>query len=216
MDEPNPFRLLVDIGVVRLGHFVYQSWRHGDTFLNMEILGDHEKEAEFFARELARPFSVLEYPVGVVIGANTGKLQLHERVARHLSKFQGNKVLSFCAMRDARRVSDDNDFIIDDPRQHLIRDQKVLLVDDVLTTGGTLRKMLALNRTRDGQAIGVGVICNRSGLDRPYLEEVPRFEAVVEMELETYQEDECLLCAIGTPINTDVGHGREFLAQRKN
>jgi orotate phosphoribosyltransferase len=74
---------------------------------------------------------------------------------------------------------------------------RVLVVEDVLTTGGSTRETMQVARAMDAQVVGVGTIVDRSGgalrLDVPY-------EALLQVELPTYQPDACPLCAKGLPV----------------
>jgi orotate phosphoribosyltransferase len=74
---------------------------------------------------------------------------------------------------------------------------RVLVVEDVLTTGGSTRETIQVARALEAQVVGVGAIVDRSGgtlrFDVPY-------DALLQIELPTYQPDACPLCAKGLPV----------------
>jgi orotate phosphoribosyltransferase len=74
---------------------------------------------------------------------------------------------------------------------------RVLVVEDVLTTGGSTRETIDVARSGGGQVVGAAAIVNRSG--RSVQLGVP-FSALVEIDLPVYQPDACPLCARGLPI----------------
>ena len=72
--------------------------------------------------------------------------------------------------------------------------QKVLLVEDVVTTGGSVREVLELVKAAGGDVVGIGSIVDRTGGKIDF--GVP-FKAVISMEVESYEPSECPLCQEG-------------------
>ncbi len=72
--------------------------------------------------------------------------------------------------------------------------QKVLLVEDVVTTGGSVREVLELVKAAGGDVVGIGSIVDRTGGKIDF--GVP-FKAVISMEVESYEPSECPLCKEG-------------------
>ena len=91
---------------------------------------------------------------------------------------------------------------------------RVLVVEDILTTGGSVKKVIEATRAIGGEVVGLGVLCNRGGITSHDVGDVPKLFALVNVTLESWTEAECPLCAKGIPINTDVGKGRDFLARK--
>lgn len=89
-------------------------------------------------------------------------------------------------------------------------------MEDVLTTGGSVKKVVEATRAIGGKVIGLGALCNRGGITPQEVAEVPKLVALVNMRLEAWDEKDCPLCEQNIPINTDVGKGREFLARKKS
>ena len=93
--------------------------------------------------------------------------------------------------------------------------KKVLVVEDVLTTGGSVKKVVEAVRALEGQVIGVGALCNSGNITANDLGNVPELLALVKISLESWEEKDCPLCQRQVPINTVLGKGQEFLVRQK-
>ena len=67
--------------------------------------------------------------------------------------------------------------------------------------------------TLQGKVVGVGVLSNRGGVTAEQLG-VPRLHELTTIPMEFWALEECPLCKDGTPVNTQIGKGAEFLASR--
>ncbi|MFC1629796.1 phosphoribosyltransferase family protein [Patescibacteria group bacterium] len=90
----------------------------------------------------------------------------------------------------------------------------MLVVDDVLTTGGSVRGVVEAVRKLGGYVVGVGVIANRGQVTAKDVGDVSELFALADVTMDSYPEKECPLCKKGVPINTVLGKGQEFLARR--
>jgi orotate phosphoribosyltransferase len=97
----------------------------------------------------------------------------------------------------------------------VVKGKRVLVLDDILTTGTSARRTVAAVRDDGGFVVGVGCICNRSGgaVTADTLD-VPQLQALLDLDLVTYAEDDCPLCRGNVPVNVEVGHGKEFLVRQ--
>ena len=75
--------------------------------------------------------------------------------------------------------------------------ERVLVVDDVLTTGGSVREVLAAVRDMGGDIVGVAVLVDRTGGTADF--GVPFF-ACMTVDLPSYQAGQCPLCAKNVPL----------------
>ena len=80
--------------------------------------------------------------------------------------------------------------------------QKVLVVDDIVTTGGSLYDTFAAIEALGGVIAGVGVLADRSGASVPVAHE---YFACLEVAFETWAPEECPLCAAGEPLEGHRG-----------
>ena len=118
-------------------------------------------------------------------GPTTGGLLLSYEVARHL----GLRSIFAEKAEDGGRVFE-RGFTI-------APGERVLVVDDVLTTGGSVRDVLDAVRKLGGEPVSVGVIIDRSGGKVDF--GLPLF-ACLHLDLPTYKPAECPLCAKGLPL----------------
>lgn len=76
-------------------------------------------------------------------------------------------------------------------------DENVLVVEDVITTGGSVNEVIQLVRERGGNVRGVGVFVDRSG---GRIHFGVKTEALLSMEIQSYEPEECPLCKEGVPV----------------
>lgn len=97
------------------------------------------------------------------------------------------------------------------------KSKKVLVIEDTLTTGDSAAKTVDAVISAGGIVIGLGVLVNGGNVTAEVCG-VKRLESLITIKREIFTEDECKdrgLCRRNVPINTEFGHGKEFLA-RKN
>ena len=90
--------------------------------------------------------------------------------------------------------------------------KNILVVEDILTTGGSARQVIEAIRKQEGNVIGLSALCNRGSVQSSDVGDVP-LRQLVTVALETFAEDECPFCQQGVPVNTELGKGRAFLAR---
>lgn len=196
--------ILAETGAVLTDqHFVYTSGKHGSAYVNKDAVYPHSKETSNLCRTIAEHFA--DSGAEVVIAPAIGGTILSQWVAYHLSELCGREILSVYAEKEGES------FIIKRGYDKLIPKRKVLVVEDVLTTGGSAKKVVEVTRALGGNVVGLGVICNRGGVRPEDVADVPELFALVNVTLDAWDEGECPLCKEGIPINIDVGKGREWL-----
>ena len=211
MDEQEVLKILGRVGaVITDSHIVYTSGKHGSAYVNKDAVYPHTKEVSCLCRTIAERF--VDCNVQVVIAPAIGGVILMQWTAHHLSEMTGREVLGIYAEKE-KAVGGDT-FVIKRGYDKLVAGKNVLVVEDILTTGGSVKKVIEVTRVLGGNIVGLGVLCNRGGITSIDVGDVPRLTALVNVRLDAWDEVGCPLCAQGLPINTDVGKGREFLAQR--
>jgi orotate phosphoribosyltransferase len=90
---------------------------------------------------------------------------------------------------------------------------KVLVVEDVLTSGGSARRTIEVVSELGGEVIGLGVLCNRGNVQPDAVSNIP-ITAILDVQMRMYPEEDCPFCAAGTPVRTDFGKGAEFLKRK--
>lgn len=209
MNEQKVLSMLSEVGaVITDSHIVYTSGKHGSVYVNKDGIYPYTDKISDLCRAIAEQFA--DDDVEVVIGPAIGGVILSQRVAEHLSKITGREVLSVYAEK-----AENNDiFVIKRGYDKLIAGKNVLAVEDVLTTGGSAKKVVEAVRALGGNIIGLGVLCNRGGITPQDVADPPKLFALVNVKLDAWDEADCPLCAQNVPINTDVGKGREYLSRK--
>jgi orotate phosphoribosyltransferase len=194
--------ILAECGaVIRDSHVVYTSGRHGSAYVNKDAVYPHTERV----RELCGLLAEAGRGLGaeVVCGPAMGGIILAQWTGHHLGlpavyaekAPEGGMVL--------RRGYD-----------ALVRGRRVLVVEDVVNTGGSLADTIRAVRAAGGTVAGAVALCNRGGVDAAALD-VPALHALLELSLESWPAEECPLCRRGVPVDTSVGKGREFLARER-
>lgn len=193
--------------IITDSHVVYTSGRHGSSYVNKDALYPHTEETSFICACLAEKFA--DGGIDVVAGPTMGGVIMAQWVAYHLGRLTNRAALAVYAEEEGvigyrvfRRGYDD-----------LVRGKRVLVVEDIVTTGGSVRKVIAAAHAAGGSVVGVGALCNRGDVTATTLY-VPRFHALVDVTLDSWEASDCPLCQANVPINTRVGKGATFLAQR--
>ena len=195
--------------IITNGHFVYTSGRHGDTYINKDAIYPHTMFTSFLCKELAYGFYVGD--IDVVVGPEKGGIILSQWTAYHLTCIYGRQVLAVYAEK-----TEEGGFTIKRGYDKLIKNKKVLIVEDILTTGSSVRKVIKIVRDNGGRVIGVGALFNRGNVKEEDVGVVPH--SITKIKIDSWTEDECLEsgpCSKGIPVNTDVGKGLEFIKDKQ-
>jgi len=210
LDEYEVLEILSEVGaVITNSHIVYTSGKHGTAYVNKDAIYPHTPKISDLCQTIAWRFR--KDNVQVVIGPALGGIILSQWTAYHLTEINNTEVLGVYA----EKLENGDTFIIKRGYDKLIAGKNVLVVEDVLTTGGSAKKVIEATRAISGNVVGLGVLCNRGGITPQDVANIPKLTVLVNVKLDAWDENECLLCHEGIPINTDVGKGREFLARQK-
>lgn len=168
-------------GVLWEGHFLLTSGRHSDRYLQCANIFRHIKYAGPLCGALAEHFA--GDGVELVVGPAVGAVQMAYEVSRQLG------CENFFAEREDGKMTLRRGFEIKPGR-------RVLVVEDVVTTGGSVREVLDIVRGAGGVPVGVGAIVDRTGGAIDF--GVP-FRPVISMRVESWDASECPLCKKGVP-----------------
>lgn len=207
MGEAEVLQILENVGAFRKGHFVLTSGRHSDSYINKDSLYPFTRETSLLCRTIAEHFAPRS--IEAVIGPVVGAAVLSQWTAYHLTGFSGRDVYSFYADK-----TDDGGFIIRRGYDQLIKGKRTVVVEDLMTTGSSVRKVVEAARAAGADIAGVAAICNRGGVTAKDVGNPPELISLVRLHLDSWEEGECDLCARHIPVNTDIGHGRDFLIRK--
>lgn len=202
-------------------HIVYTNGHHSRNHLNWGMVLEHPDIALIAAGLLGEV--VDQYNFDTIVGpVHTG-----DKVARDLF-FELNKrrIGLKCAYAEEEKVLrsvkfnkvwtkrkvDTGELFFPRRQELVVSGRKVLVVDDVVTTGGTVKKTIEAVQRVGGIVVASAVVYNIGTIDDSFAD-VP-FLAMKRADMPFWEEDLCLPCQEGVPINIQVNkHGRDFLAK---
>lgn len=172
-------RLFRDTGALLEGHFQLTSGLHSPQYFQCAKILQYPEHAAMLS-EMAREKFAVRKP-GVVIAPAVGGIIVAHEVARHLS------ARALFAERQDGKMNLRRGFQID-------RDEKVLVCEDVVTTGGSVQEVIDLVRAFGGEVVGVFCIVDRSAGKANF--GVP-LVSTLQLAPETFKPEACPLCAAG-------------------
>lgn len=209
MSERKVLQMLTEVNALILNsHIVYTSSRHGTAYVNKDAIYPHTAKISYLCKMIALHFA--DEDIDAVIAPALGGIILSQWVAHYLSEIKGREILGVYAEK-----AEDGSFIIKRGYDKLIAKKNVLVVEDVLTTGTSAKKVIEATRALGSNVLGLGVLCNRGKVTARDVSNPPKIFALINLNFETWEEENCPLCRQNKPINTDVGKGREYLSRRK-
>jgi orotate phosphoribosyltransferase len=176
---------LRSIGAIKSGHFILASGRHSDNYVEKFDLLRQPRETEAAMRHLTKAFK--DTAIHVVVGPTTGGVILAFEVGRQL----GVKA----AYAERKESGSGREF-----RRGTVFEpgSRVLVVDDILTTGGSIRETLAALEHHPVDVVAVAVLVDRSGGSVQFAP-VP-LVSLGSLNIATWEPDTCPLCAKGIPV----------------
>ena len=169
-------------GALLDGHFRLTSGLHSSAYLQCALVLSRPADAEVLGREIAD--KVRSFSPTVVLSPALGGIVIGHEVGRALG------VRALFAERQEGILTLRRGFVLAD-------NDRVLVVEDVLTTGGSTRETMQVARAAGAQVVGVGSIVDRSGGTLSF--DVP-FASLLSMSVPAYEPDKCPLCAKGLAV----------------
>ena len=182
MTEKEVLEIFHERHALMTGHFKLSSGLHSQNYLQCALILQYPDLAEKLAKTIAKQFS--KDNVSLVVGPALGGVTLAYEVARAL-KVRG----LFTERQDGAMVLR-RGFMINPG-------EKVLVVEDVITTGGSTKEVIEVVKKLEGVPVAVASIIDRSS--EPPMLGVPFF-SLAKIKVLTYKETECPLCKMNIPI----------------
>jgi len=170
------------VGALLEGHFRLTSGLHSSGYLQCALVLQHPVEAEACGAAIAE--RVRSLSPDVVLSPALGGIVIGQEVGRALG------IRAIFAERQDGKLTLRRGFSI-------APGEKVLVVEDVVTTGGSTQETVDVARAAGGMAVGAAAIIDRSSGKQRI--DVP-FHTLATISLPTYEPEHCPLCAEGTPI----------------
>ena len=169
-------------GALLEGHFLLTSGRHSNMYFQCAKVLQYPEYTEQVCRIIAEYFK--DYKIDTVISPAMGGIIVGQEVARQLNK------RSIFAEREDKKLTLRRGFTID-------KGEKILVCEDVVTTGGSVFEVIDIVKAQGGEVVGVGYIVDRSNgkVDFGYPQ-----KSTMKMEVISYTPDECPLCKENIPL----------------
>lgn len=176
--------ILEDHGALLEGHFLLASGKHSNHYLQAAMIAQHPP---VLSRILKDPLRELgeSLSIDTVLTAATGGIPVAQQVGTLLERRT-----IFAERDEENRLRLRRNF-------RITSGEKVLLVEDVVTTGGTLGELRDLVEQHGGEVVGVFTLFNRSGMSR--WSSFP-LRSTFETEFPLWDPGECPLCDKGLPL----------------
>lgn len=182
LSKEEVLKVFTDAGALLEGHFRLTSGRHSNQYMQCAQVLKFPEYAEKLCKDMAEKFS--DQKVDLVVGPAMGGIIVSYEVARALG------VPSIFCEREQGEMKLRRGFTIEPGT-------KVLVVEDVVTTGGSVKEVMTVIQKLGGNIVGVGVLVDRSNGKVDF--GVP-LQAELSMDIQSWEADECPLCKDGRPI----------------
>ena len=186
MSSPSLLERFVGVGAIKEGHFLLASGRHSAQYVEKFDLLRNPSATSEICRGFTSRFE--NETIDLIAGPTTGGILLAFEVGRQLERnaVYAERVGSGGDAREFRRET------------KFTPGRRVLVVDDVLTTGGSIRETLAALRLVEAEVVGIGVMVDRSGGSITF-GDIP-LHALLTLNVATWTASECPLCTEGVPL----------------
>ncbi|MBR0061179.1 MAG: orotate phosphoribosyltransferase [Selenomonadaceae bacterium] len=192
MTENEVYDLLVETGAIMTGHFLLSSSLHSPHYVEKFNVLQHPAYTARLCRAIAQHFK--DAQIETVVGPATGGIILAHETALSL----GTRAIF------TERVDGNMTF-----RRgfSLHEGERVLIVEDIVTTGGSVREVIDVVKKFGGVPVAVSMLVDRSG-GKVNFGDVPSF-ALLHMDVETYKPEECPLCKENIPLTKRGSTGKK-------
>lgn len=194
----NPIEeLLKSVNAWQTGHFLLSSGLHSDQYMQCQKILQYPLHGMTLAKALSEKIVGGDHKIQSVVGPALGAVHMEVFMALALNQQSGitssttdKQIRAIFAERDAQT----NEFAIRRGVE-IEPGERILVVEDVTTTGGSARKVIELLRGLGAAPVAVAAIIDRSGGKATF--DLP-FYNLFSLELNTYEAEACPMCKAGT------------------
>lgn len=183
MTEKEVEDLLIETSAIMEGHFLLTSGLHSPRYVEKFNVLQHPKYTEKLCRAMAEKFK--DANIETVVGPVTGGILL----AHETGKALGTRAIF--TERENGKMTFRRGFTLHEG-------ERVLIVEDIVTTGGSIREVIDVVKEHGGIPVAVSMLVDRSG-GKATFGDVPS-TALLHMDVQTYKPEECPLCKAGVPM----------------
>ncbi|MCK4918962.1 MAG: hypothetical protein KAS01_01100 [Candidatus Pacebacteria bacterium] len=187
------------------GHFVYTNGGHGDIYVDKSIITLWPIQTSILCRDIAWQWR--DAGIEAVLGPAMGAIKLADRVAEWLTIFTGEEIPALYSEKDINGKQVLKRGIAE------INGKRTFVIEDIVNTGGSLEDSIGVCIGAGAIIVGCHSLVDRSsGAVTAQTLGIPKFLALKTMTVANYTKG-CPLCDAKIPINTDRGHGEEYLKE---
>ena len=194
--------------VITNSHIVYTSGKHGSTYINKDALYPHTAFSSRVGELFAQIYK--DTDIDIVAAPAIGGVILSQWTAYHLSKIKNKEILAVYTEKTLEK----NQIFKRSYDAH-VKGKNILIIEDITTTGGSVKKVINSVRAAGGKVVAACVMVNRNPENITSQTINAPFNSLAILKAESFLEAECPLCEKNIPISTTVGHGAKFVASRK-
>lgn len=190
MSQEEILNLFEKYGALLTGHFKLSSGLHSPKYLQCALVLQYPDIAAKLAGEIAAKFKGTK--IDLVVGPALGGVTLAYEVARALGArglFTERQDGKMCLRRGFS----------------VVKGEKALVVEDVVTTGGSTKEVIDVIESLGARVVGVASVIDRSDGKADFK---VRFEPLAKVNVETFEEKACPLCKSGAPITKPGSRGK--------
>ncbi len=189
-------------------HFVYITGDHGSGWIDKDAVFPHTRYLSRLGELLAQAVERLRPEI--VCGPATGGLTVAQWTAHHLGVL--------CCFTEHGKADPKTGlpgrFGLHRGYDQLVAGRRVLVVDDVVSTGQSIRQTLTAVRDDGGQIVGAGAFVSRGNVAAAGIG-MSDFIYLLEHKIPCWPAARCQLCKSGVPVNTRFAHGQEFVDSQR-
>ena len=182
MNQQQILHIFEKTGALLKGHFRLTSGLHSDTYFQCALVLQHPQYAYSLSKLIAENFKNTQ--VDTVISPAIGGIVVGQEVGRQL------KVRSLFAEREGEQMQLRRGFSLE-------AGERILVCEDVVTTGGSVFEVIELVKSNGAELAGVGYIVDRSNGKINF--NTPQYPCV-KLDVKTFLPDECPLCKRAIPL----------------
>lgn len=183
MSEKEVEDLLIETSAIMEGHFLLTSGLHSPRYVEKFNVLQKPVYTEKLCRAMAEKFK--DANIETVVGPVTGGILL----AHETGKALGTRAIF--TERENGKMTFRRGFTLHEG-------ERVLIVEDIVTTGGSIREVIDVVKEHGGIPVAVSMLVDRSG-GKATFGDVPS-TALLHMDVQTYKPEECPLCKVGIPM----------------
>lgn len=185
-------------------HFVYISGDHGSGWIDKDVIYPNPRITQQLCEHLAEICRDLE--PDYVAGPATGGLVISQWTAFALG------ARTVFAEHETTHADDEirGRFVFHRGYDRLIAGARVLVVDDIVNTGHSIRQTIDAARRTGADVVAAGALVDRGNVTAESLG-APEYRFLAEYDIPSWPAQECPLCAAKIPVNTRYAHGADYL-----